>query len=95
MQYFVAGIPDLVFRNFNVCLFPSLDDPTVQGLDKSRHLQTGEMIIIVVVLVMWAGRFVLCVVNIFLLNAENGQRALGNLYSQSACSIIPEQSIFW
>ncbi|XP_010789009.1 fibronectin type III domain-containing protein 4, partial [Notothenia coriiceps] len=30
------------------------DDPTVQGLDKSRHLQTGEMIIIVVVLVMWA-----------------------------------------
>uniref|UniRef100_A0A665UZL8 Fibronectin type III domain containing 4a n=1 Tax=Echeneis naucrates TaxID=173247 RepID=A0A665UZL8_ECHNA len=31
-----------------------LDDPTVQGLDKSRHLQTGEMIIIVVVLVMWA-----------------------------------------
>ncbi|KAJ8372186.1 hypothetical protein AAFF_G00294030 [Aldrovandia affinis] len=30
------------------------DDPTVQGLDKSRHLQTGEMIIIVVVLIMWA-----------------------------------------
>ncbi|KPP71606.1 fibronectin type III domain-containing protein 4-like [Scleropages formosus] len=30
------------------------DDPTVQGLDKSRNLQTGEMIIIVVVLVMWA-----------------------------------------
>uniref|UniRef100_A0A8C7YC09 Fibronectin type III domain containing 4a n=1 Tax=Oryzias sinensis TaxID=183150 RepID=A0A8C7YC09_9TELE len=30
------------------------DDPTVQGLDKSRHLQTGEMIIIVVVLLMWA-----------------------------------------
>ncbi|XP_056873617.1 fibronectin type III domain-containing protein 4 isoform X1 [Takifugu flavidus] len=30
------------------------DDPAVQGLDKSRHLQTGEMIIIVVVLVMWA-----------------------------------------
>lgn len=38
-----------------------LDDPAVQGLDKSRHLQTGEMIIIVVVLVMWAGRFQLCV----------------------------------
>lgn len=38
-------------------LFSLLDDPTVQGLDKSRHLQTGEMIIIVVVLVMWAGRF--------------------------------------
>ncbi|CAB1456142.1 unnamed protein product [Pleuronectes platessa] len=40
-------------------LFPSnssnQDDPTVQGLDKARHLQTGEMIIIVVVLVMWAG----------------------------------------
>uniref|UniRef100_A0A673BNL1 Fibronectin type III domain containing 4a n=1 Tax=Sphaeramia orbicularis TaxID=375764 RepID=A0A673BNL1_9TELE len=34
--------------------FPSNNDPTVQGLDKSRHLQTGEMIIIVVVLVMWA-----------------------------------------
>ncbi|XP_031437895.1 fibronectin type III domain-containing protein 4 [Clupea harengus] len=30
------------------------DDPTVQGLDKSRHLQTGELIIIVVVLLMWA-----------------------------------------
>ncbi|XP_053743694.1 fibronectin type III domain-containing protein 4 isoform X2 [Synchiropus splendidus] len=30
------------------------DDPAVQGLDKARHLQTGEMIIIVVVLVMWA-----------------------------------------
>lgn len=35
-------------------LFP-IDDPTVQGLDKARHLQTGEMIIIVVVLLMWAG----------------------------------------
>lgn len=35
-----------------------LDDPTVQGLDMSRHLQTGEMIIIVVVLLMWAGKFV-------------------------------------
>uniref|UniRef100_A0A3B3UEW1 Fibronectin type III domain containing 4 n=1 Tax=Poecilia latipinna TaxID=48699 RepID=A0A3B3UEW1_9TELE len=34
--------------------FSSNNDPTVQGLDKSRHLQTGEMIIIVVVLVMWA-----------------------------------------
>ncbi|XP_015207656.1 fibronectin type III domain-containing protein 4 [Lepisosteus oculatus] len=30
------------------------DDPTVQGLDKSRHLQTGELIIIAVVLIMWA-----------------------------------------
>ncbi|MBN3309152.1 FNDC4 protein, partial [Amia calva] len=30
------------------------DDPTVQGVDKSRHLQTGELIIIVVVLIMWA-----------------------------------------
>lgn len=38
-----------------VCVFVLPDDPTVQGLDKSRHLQTGEMIIIVVVLVMWAG----------------------------------------
>ncbi|XP_077442973.1 fibronectin type III domain-containing protein 4 isoform X2 [Stigmatopora argus] len=39
-------------------LFPSnssnQDDPTVEGLDKSRHLQTGEVIIIVVVLLMWA-----------------------------------------
>ncbi|XP_053345150.1 fibronectin type III domain-containing protein 4 isoform X2 [Clarias gariepinus] len=30
------------------------DDPTVEGLDKTRNLQTGEMIIIVVVLLMWA-----------------------------------------
>lgn len=43
---------------YKACLVCSLalDDPTVQGLDKSRHLQTGEMIIIVVVLVMWAGK---------------------------------------
>uniref|UniRef100_A0A3Q2QXR6 Fibronectin type III domain containing 4 n=1 Tax=Fundulus heteroclitus TaxID=8078 RepID=A0A3Q2QXR6_FUNHE len=34
--------------------FSTNNDPTVQGLDMSRHLQTGEMIIIVVVLVMWA-----------------------------------------
>ena len=39
-------------------LFSLLDDPTVQGLDRARHLQTGEMIIIVVVLLMWAGRSV-------------------------------------
>lgn len=32
-----------------------IDDPTVEGLDKTRNLQTGEMIIIVVVLLMWAG----------------------------------------
>lgn len=43
------------FTTSNVLFSP--DDPAVQGLDKSRHLQTGEMIIIVVVLVMWAGRF--------------------------------------
>ncbi|KAM9779513.1 fibronectin type III domain-containing protein 4 isoform 2-T2 [Syngnathus typhle] len=30
------------------------DEPTVQGLERSRHLQTGELIIIVVVLLMWA-----------------------------------------
>ncbi|XP_064780788.1 fibronectin type III domain-containing protein 4-like [Oncorhynchus masou masou] len=30
------------------------DDPAVEGVDKSRQLQTGEMIIIVVVLLMWA-----------------------------------------
>ncbi|XP_042157039.1 fibronectin type III domain-containing protein 4 isoform X1 [Oncorhynchus tshawytscha] len=30
------------------------DDPAVEGLDKSRQLQTGEVIIIVVVLLMWA-----------------------------------------
>ncbi|XP_039605407.1 fibronectin type III domain-containing protein 4-like [Polypterus senegalus] len=30
------------------------DDPTVQGLNKYRQLQTGELMIIVVVLVMWA-----------------------------------------
>uniref|UniRef100_A0AAZ3QPQ7 Fibronectin type-III domain-containing protein n=1 Tax=Oncorhynchus tshawytscha TaxID=74940 RepID=A0AAZ3QPQ7_ONCTS len=32
------------------------DDPAVEGLDKSRQLQTGEVIIIVVVLLMWAGK---------------------------------------
>uniref|UniRef100_A0A673NBS6 Fibronectin type III domain containing 4a n=1 Tax=Sinocyclocheilus rhinocerous TaxID=307959 RepID=A0A673NBS6_9TELE len=32
--------------------FPS--NSSNQGLDKARHLQTGEMIIIVVVLLMWA-----------------------------------------
>ncbi|XP_045551223.1 fibronectin type III domain-containing protein 4-like [Salmo salar] len=32
------------------------DDPAVEGVDKSRQLQTGEMIIIVVVLLMWAGK---------------------------------------
>ncbi|XP_012994005.1 fibronectin type III domain-containing protein 4 isoform X1 [Esox lucius] len=30
------------------------DDPAVEGVDKSRQLQTGEVIIIVVVLLMWA-----------------------------------------
>ncbi|XP_064847826.1 fibronectin type III domain-containing protein 4 [Oncorhynchus masou masou] len=30
------------------------DDPAVEGLDKSRQLQTGEVVIIVVVLLMWA-----------------------------------------
>uniref|UniRef100_A0A8C7DNE8 Fibronectin type III domain containing 4 n=1 Tax=Oncorhynchus kisutch TaxID=8019 RepID=A0A8C7DNE8_ONCKI len=34
--------------------FPSNNDPAVEGVDKSRQLQTGEMIIIVVVLLMWA-----------------------------------------
>uniref|UniRef100_A0A8C4RU56 Fibronectin type III domain containing 4 n=1 Tax=Erpetoichthys calabaricus TaxID=27687 RepID=A0A8C4RU56_ERPCA len=34
--------------------FPSNNDPTVQGLNKYRQLQTGELMIIVVVLVMWA-----------------------------------------
>ena len=43
---------------FLTFLFSLLDDPTVQGLDRPRHLQTGEMIIIVVVLLMWAGRSV-------------------------------------
>lgn len=62
IQYFVVSSIVLVVSSLcllqQFCLFFSLDDPTVQGLDKSRHLQTGEMIIIVVVLVMWAGRFV-------------------------------------
>lgn len=40
-------------KNLFISVF--LDDPTVEGLDKSRNLQTGEMIIIVVVLLMWAG----------------------------------------
>ncbi|KAJ1158703.1 hypothetical protein NDU88_011391 [Pleurodeles waltl] len=30
-------------------------DITVEGVDKERHLETGEIIIIVVVLLMWAG----------------------------------------
>ncbi|XP_052475692.1 fibronectin type III domain-containing protein 4 isoform X1 [Carassius gibelio] len=31
------------------------DDPAVEGLDMSRHLQTGEILIIMTVLLMWAG----------------------------------------
>uniref|UniRef100_A0A4W5JYA5 Fibronectin type III domain containing 4a n=1 Tax=Hucho hucho TaxID=62062 RepID=A0A4W5JYA5_9TELE len=34
--------------------FPSNNDPAVEGVDNSLQLQTGEMIIIVVVLLMWA-----------------------------------------
>lgn len=30
-------------------------DITMEGLDKDRQLQTGEIIIIVAVLLMWAG----------------------------------------
>ncbi|XP_063079953.1 fibronectin type III domain-containing protein 4 [Engraulis encrasicolus] len=30
------------------------DDPSVEGLDMSRQLQTGEMVIIMTVLIMWA-----------------------------------------
>uniref|UniRef100_A0A671MZH6 Fibronectin type III domain-containing protein 4-like n=1 Tax=Sinocyclocheilus anshuiensis TaxID=1608454 RepID=A0A671MZH6_9TELE len=30
------------------------DDPAVEGLDLSRHLQTGEILIIMTVLLMWA-----------------------------------------
>lgn len=56
-----SGFQESVFTIRQLsCLSSLLDDPTVQGLDKSRHLQTGEMIIIVVVLVMWAGRFIDC-----------------------------------
>lgn len=47
-----------VFYKESLVCSLALDDPTVQGLDKSRHLQTGEMIIIVVVLLMWAGKVV-------------------------------------
>lgn len=54
-----TGDSDGFYCHFFLSYF--LDDPTVQGLDKSQHLQTGEMIIIVVVLVMWAGRFLDCV----------------------------------
>lgn len=35
-------------------LFPA-GDITMEGLDKDRQLQTGEIIIIVAVLLMWAG----------------------------------------
>ncbi|XP_061610855.1 fibronectin type III domain-containing protein 4 [Phyllopteryx taeniolatus] len=30
------------------------DDPTLRGLQRSRHLQTGEVVIIAAVLLMWA-----------------------------------------
>lgn len=33
----------------------SAGDITMEGLDKDRQLQTGEIIIIVAVLLMWAG----------------------------------------
>lgn len=35
----------------------SLGDITVEGLDGERPLQTGEVVIIVVVLLMWAGEY--------------------------------------
>ena len=35
----------------------SLVDITVEGLDRERPLQTGEVVIIVVVLLMWAGEY--------------------------------------
>lgn len=35
--------------------YSGLDDPSVEGLDMSRQLQTGEMVIIMTVLIMWAG----------------------------------------
>ncbi|XP_002665181.2 fibronectin type III domain-containing protein 4 isoform X1 [Danio rerio] len=35
------------------------DDPAVEGLDISRHLQTGEILIIMTVLLMWAAVIVL------------------------------------
>ncbi|XP_067312164.1 fibronectin type III domain-containing protein 4 isoform X1 [Pseudorasbora parva] len=35
------------------------DDPAVEGLDLSRHLQTGEILIIMTVLLMWAAVIVL------------------------------------
>jgi hypothetical protein len=34
-----------------------LGDITVEGLDGERPLQTGEVVIIVVVLLMWAGKY--------------------------------------
>lgn len=34
-----------------------LGDITVEGLDGERPLQTGEVVIIVVVLLMWAGEY--------------------------------------
>lgn len=37
--------------------YVSTGDITMEGLDKERQLQTGEIIIIVVVLLMWAGEF--------------------------------------
>lgn len=39
--------------NMPICV--QAGDITVQGVDKERQLETGEIIIIVAVLLMWAG----------------------------------------
>ncbi|XP_078398129.1 fibronectin type III domain-containing protein 4-like isoform X3 [Cetorhinus maximus] len=49
------------------------DDPTVQEMNRNLPLQTGEMIIIVTVLIMWAGNFIPPVDKV----SEKVQRLLG------------------
>lgn len=42
-------------QNLGSVFFSFSGDITVEGLDGERPLQTGEVVIIVVVLLMWAG----------------------------------------
>lgn len=56
------GASQILLAVVGGCLLPALlgdlssaGDITMEGLDKDRQLQTGEIIIIVAVLLMWAG----------------------------------------
>lgn len=56
-----------------------LGDITVEGLDGERPLQTGEVVIIVVVLLMWAGKYLM------------GKQGLGSEIVGSSEGICPEK----